>query len=413
MCGDDLENGLATPADYALYADWLVNERGYKAVKLHGWMPPVPGAPDVRKDYAACAAVREAVGPDMPLMLDPHHFYSRTESMWLADKLAELDFAWIEECMEEASMSSYQWLTKGSKLNILGLESMTGEHWTRAEWVRNGAWDLVRTGVWDVVGITPSMKISNMAESFHMSCEVHGHGAGNLEVSLAISNRTCAERGLLRPFLDYEKPKEYQNRIDDEMDKDSYVHALDTLGLLPQLEGLIQYLKVPTVGIEGNARVEAATELSLATNMYVIQASHLPPNLAQDAFRVVLSDHHYWGGLKASRDLARICVIWGVGLSMHSNSHLGISLAAATPNLTYDCATHYPWQVDEVIKGGRLRFERGSLAVPDGPGLGVTLDRAALARLYQAWLDTGIRKRDDIFEMKKQQPDWEFGRPKF
>lgn len=231
MCGDDLKGGLATPEDYANYADWLVNTRGYKAMKLHGWMPPVPGAPDVKKDYAACAAVREAVGPDVPLMLDPHHFYSRTEALWIADKLAELDFLWIEEMMEEASMSSYKWLTSNTKLNILGPETMTGKHWTRAEWVKHDACDLVRTGVWDVGGITPAMKCANMAESFHMSCEVHGHGAGNLEVALAIPNTTYAERGLLHPFIDYDKPKEYQHRIDDEMDADGYVTALDKPGL--------------------------------------------------------------------------------------------------------------------------------------------------------------------------------------
>lgn len=192
-----------------------------------------------------------------------------------------------------------------------------------------------------------------------------------------------------------------------------------TLGLLPQLDGLIEYLEDPTVGIDGNAQVQAATKTPLATNMYVVHPSHLPPNMAQGAFKVILSDHHYWGGLKASRDLARICEIWGIGLSMHSNSHLGISLAAmthlaaATPNLTYDCDTHYPWQTDEVIEGGKLRFEGGALKVPEGPGLGVTLDRTELARLHQSYLDCGITVRDDANEMKKHRPDWEFGRPKF
>ncbi|MXU64884.1 enolase C-terminal domain-like protein [Oceanomicrobium pacificus] len=231
MCGDDLENGLATPDDYARFASWMVNERGYKAVKLHGWMPPVPGAPDVRKDYKACAAVREAVGPDIPLMLDPHHFYSRTDTLWLADRLAELDFRWMEEPMEEASMASYQWLTANTKLNILGPETMTGKHWTRGEWVKNDACDLVRSGVWDVGGITPSMKVAAMAECFHMSCEMHGHGAGNLAVALAIHNTSFVERGLLHPFIDYDKPKEYQNRIDDEMDMEGYVHGRNEPGL--------------------------------------------------------------------------------------------------------------------------------------------------------------------------------------
>ena len=192
-----------------------------------------------------------------------------------------------------------------------------------------------------------------------------------------------------------------------------------TLGLLPRLEGLIEYLEDPTPGIEGMAQVQAATEIPLATNMYVVAPEHLPPGIAQDAVRVILSDHHYWGGLQASRELARICDIWGIGLSMHSNSHLGISLAAmahlaaATPNLTYDCDTHYPWQTDEVIEGGKLNFEGGTLRLPEGPGLGVTLDRGELRRLHQNYLDCGITVRDDETEMKKHWPDWEFGRPKF
>lgn len=192
-----------------------------------------------------------------------------------------------------------------------------------------------------------------------------------------------------------------------------------TLKYLPRLEGLIEYLEDPTVGIEGNAQVQAATETPLATNMYVVHQSHLPPNMAQDAFRVILSDHHYWGGLQASRELGRICEIWGLGLSMHSNSHLGISLAAmahlaaATPNLTYDCDTHSPWQTEEVIEGGKIAFRDGAVSLPDGPGLGVTLDRAALAELHQQYIDHGYPLRDDQTEMQKHRPDWTFGRPKF
>ena len=231
MCGDDLENGLATPEDYARFAEWMVKKRGYKAVKIHGWMPPVPGAPDPRMDYRACAAVREAVGPDIPLMLDPHHFYSRADTLWLANQLDALGFRWMEEPMEEASISSYKWLREKTGLNILGPETMTGKHWTRAEWVMHGACDMVRSGAWDVGGISPSLKITNMAESFHMACEIHGTGAANLAIACAVPNSSFYERGLLHPFLDYEKPKLYQNRIDDEMDKEGYVYPRDEPGL--------------------------------------------------------------------------------------------------------------------------------------------------------------------------------------
>lgn len=232
MCGDDIKDGLATPEDYGRFAEWLVRTRGYKAVKLHTWMPPIPGAPNVKMDYAACAAVREAVGPDIPLMLDPNHWYSRQDALWLCNKLQELNFFWIEEMMEEASLSSYQWLTANMhKLNILGPESMEGKHWTRAEWASKGACDMIRTGVWDVGGIGPAMKCARIAEGFHMLTEVHGTGAGNLAVCAAIQNTTYYERGLLHPHIDYDVPPAYLNRIDDEMDKDGYVHFRDEPGI--------------------------------------------------------------------------------------------------------------------------------------------------------------------------------------
>ncbi|MBC7703716.1 MAG: hypothetical protein H7274_07230 [Rhodoferax sp.] len=79
----------------------------------------------------------------------------------------------------------------------------------------------------------------------------------------------------------------------------------------------------------------------------------------------------------------------------------------------YACDTHYPWQVDEVITGGKLQIRDGQLASPPGPGLGVTLDRQELARLHDNYLQCGIRVRDDVTEMRKHQPDFDAHRPRF
>jgi glucarate dehydratase len=97
---------------------------------------------------------------------------------------------------------------------------------------------------------------------------------------------------------------------------------------------------------------------------------------------------------------------------MHSNSHLGISLlamthlAASVPNLTYACDTHYPWQAEEVIAGGKRVFEDGALAVPTEPGLGAQLDYDALARLHENYRRAGLSHRDDVAEMQKIEPGW-------
>jgi glucarate dehydratase len=181
-----------------------------------------------------------------------------------------------------------------------------------------------------------------------------------------------------------------------------------------ELEGIVEYLEDPAPEIEGMAAVAAEVSMPLATNMAVVAFSHLPLSIAQNAVQVVLSDHHFWGGLRKSQTLASICATWGMRLSMHSNSHLGISLAAmthlasATPNLDYACDTHWPWKRrdEDVVVDGALKWADGGVVVPTTPGLGVELDREKLARLHKQYLDCGIRKRDDTTYMKRFKPEF-------
>jgi len=230
MCGDELEGGLATPEDYARFAVQLV-ERGYRAIKLHTWMPPVSFSPDVKMDVKAAAAVREAVGPDVELMVDAYHYYSREEALHFGRELQKLDYYWFEEPMDEYSTSSYAWLADQLDIPVIGPEFAGGRHRTRAEWIARGAADIVRAGVPDVGGIGPTMKIAHLAESHGMSCEIHFAGAANLHVLGAISNGRWYERGLLHPFLDYEQVPPWLNSLNDPMDDEGFVPVPSGPGL--------------------------------------------------------------------------------------------------------------------------------------------------------------------------------------
>jgi len=230
MCGDQLAGGLATPDDYAAFAEKLV-ARGYKAIKLHTWMPPVSFAPSVSMDIKACAAVREAVGPDIELMLDGYHWYSRTDALTIGRALEKLNFAWFEEMMNEQSIASYAWLAGQLDIPIVGPESISGKHHSRADWAKAGACDILRAGVPGVGGIAPTLKVAALADAFGMNCEVHGNGAANLAVTAAIKNCRWYERGLLHPFLDYDEVPAYLNSLADPMDGEGFVHLSQKPGL--------------------------------------------------------------------------------------------------------------------------------------------------------------------------------------
>ena len=179
-----------------------------------------------------------------------------------------------------------------------------------------------------------------------------------------------------------------------------------------ELDGVIEYLEDPTRGLDGMAEVARQAPMPLATNMCVVAFDEIAPSVARGSVSVVLSDHHYWGGLTRSKLLSGICQTFGLGLSMHSNSHLGVSLAAmvhlaaATPNLTYACDTHWPWKTQDVIAADTFTFREGSVAVPTGPGLGIELDEDALATLHELYLSCGLRNRDDTGYRQSIDPDF-------
>ena len=183
----------------------------------------------------------------------------------------------------------------------------------------------------------------------------------------------------------------------------------------------LEYYEDPVPGLDGMAELHRRTGLPLATNMVVTDFDEFRRSLQQDSVQIVLSDHHYWGGLRDTQTLARMCDTFGLGLSMHSNSHLGISLmamshlAASVPNVDYACDTHYPWQEDdeEVIAGGKLPICNGCVTVGGAPGLGVELDHHQLRKLHETFLACGIRQRDDARQMQRYKPDWKTIKPRF
>ncbi|GAB3427743.1 enolase-like domain-containing protein [Flindersiella endophytica] len=152
------------------------------------------------------------------------------------------------------------------------------------------------------------------------------------------------------------------------------------------------YYEDPTWGFNGMRQVRDAVAIPLATNTIVVNFEQLATNLRDPACDTILLDTTFWGGIRPCVKAAGVCETFQQSIAVHSSGELGVQLAtmlhlgAVLPTLTLAADAHYHHLADDVIVGGKLPYENGAIAVPDGPGLGVTVDQDALAHyaeLYQ------------------------------
>lgn len=152
------------------------------------------------------------------------------------------------------------------------------------------------------------------------------------------------------------------------------------------------YLEDPVFGMNGMRRVREKVRMPLATNTVVVNFEQLAANILDTAVDVVLLDTTFWGGIRACVKAAGVCETFQLGVAVHSSGELGIQLAtmlhlgAVLPNLSFAADAHYHHLTDDIIEGGKLKYENGAIEVPSAPGLGVKLDRDKLAEyreLYQ------------------------------
>ena len=180
----------------------------------------------------------------------------------------------------------------------------------------------------------------------------------------------------------------------------------------------LEYYEDPVQGQAAMAEVRSATGLKMSTNMCVTSFAHIPEALKSKPIDVLLCDHHYFGGFAGCLALGPICKAAGWTMSQHSNNHAGVTmaamihLAASIPELTMASDTHYPWLIDgtDIIEGPKLTIQGGKMAIPAGPGLGVTLDHDKLAHAHETYVKCGMRGRDDRSLMRRIEPGWTGGK---
>ena len=168
------------------------------------------------------------------------------------------------------------------------------------------------------------------------------------------------------------------------------------------------YFEDPTWGLNGMRRVREKVRIPLATNTVVINFEQLATNVRDPAVDVILLDTTFWGGIRPCVKAAGVCETFQTGIAVHSSGELGVQLAtmlhlgAVLPNLAFKADAHYHHLVDDVIEGGLMPYVNGEIAVPKGPGLGVTLDRERVGRYAELYKSLG----GYAYDRDPGRPDW-------
>lgn len=109
--------------------------------------------------------------------------------------------------------------------------------------------------------------------------------------------------------------------------------------------------------------------------------------VAERSATVINVGHSKLGGPAAALQAAQLAQANGVGVMVGSviemgiASAMGLHLAAALPRLSYPSYLMGPLKYAQQITDQQIEVIDGSIAIPEGPGLGFTVDDAELRRL--------------------------------
>lgn len=165
-----------------LSTEELVN--GAVSSRKQGW-PGVKikvGKPRPEEDLERLDAVRDAVGPDMDIMVDANQSLTYVEAKRRAYLFQPLNLFWFEEPLPAEDVGGHARLAASTSIPIAVGESIYSPSHFR-EYLATGAAGILQPDVARIGGITSWLKVAHLAETFNV--KVAPHFLMELHVSLA------------------------------------------------------------------------------------------------------------------------------------------------------------------------------------------------------------------------------------
>jgi galactonate dehydratase len=194
------------PAAIAALATGVV-DRGYRALKVdpfgaaHGSMSPS----ERRSALDIVAAVREAVGPDVEIMVEMHGRFSSGEAARIVRQLEQFDPAWVEEPIPPEQPEAMRRLRASTHVEIASGERVHTLH-EFAPWVEEGLIDIVQADLTHFGGFQPMIHLAAWADAHYLQMAPHNvcgpvGTAANIQLAASIPNYRILEH-----FNDFADP---------------------------------------------------------------------------------------------------------------------------------------------------------------------------------------------------------------
>lgn len=145
-------------------------ERGFRTVKTHVGVDPLDDARRVR-------AIRDAIGPEIGLMVDVNTGFDRPTAIRFGRQIAEYEITWYEEPLSPMDVHGLVDVRAATGLTIA-----TGENeytrWGFRQLFENGGIDYAMPDVARTGGLTEMKKICAVAEAYGVVVSPHNYSSG-------------------------------------------------------------------------------------------------------------------------------------------------------------------------------------------------------------------------------------------
>ena len=195
--GQSEPGGLDTADAFADYAE-ACKKRGFHGFKIHGWLEG-----DARREADNLLGVRERIGDEMYLMIDPAcQLRTFADALYVGHACDEAGCFWYEDPYRDSGVSAFAHKRLREKIltPVLVSEHVRGLE-QKADFIIQGGCDMIHADPEYDMGITGAMKIAHLCEALGLDVQMHACGPAHRAVVSSLRNTHLYEMALMGPGM--------------------------------------------------------------------------------------------------------------------------------------------------------------------------------------------------------------------